>query len=96
MKVGRSGGKWEENKGVAIWIGGYKNWSIRWALKSILRDLDTNKYKTGGQYLMEQYKREGTRRCPIIIDVLLDKIGYSKADFIFIVGHISTPLFLKH
>ena len=40
--------------------GGYKNWNMGRALKSILRDLDTNKYKTGGQYLMEQYKREGT------------------------------------
>ena len=41
-------------------LGGYKNWNMGRALKSILRDLDTNKYKTGGQYLMEQYKREGT------------------------------------
>ena len=58
--MGRSGGKWEENKGVAIWIGGYKNKGIGQAIGLILRDLDTNKYKTGGQYLMEQYKREGT------------------------------------
>ena len=45
------------------------------ALKSILRDLCTNKYKTGGQCLIEQIKERAPERCPIIIDVLLDKIG---------------------
>ena len=41
-------------------LGGYKNWNIRWESESILRDLDTNKYKTEGQCLIGQYKREGT------------------------------------
>ena len=45
MKVGRSGGKWEENKGVAIWIGGYKNWNMGRALKSILIDFEGFRYK---------------------------------------------------
>ena len=58
--MGRSGGKWEENKGVAIWIGGYKNKGIGQAIGLILVNLCTNKYKNIGQYLMEQYKREGT------------------------------------
>ena len=58
--MGRSGGKWEENKGVAIWVGGYKNKGIGQAIGWILRNLGTNKYKTEGQCLIEQYKREGT------------------------------------
>ena len=62
--IDKSGEKWwkmgiEKGSGDMDW-GGYKNWNMGRALKPILRDLDTNKYKTGGQYLMEQYKREGT------------------------------------
>lgn len=40
-------------------LGGYKNWNMGRALNSILRDLDTNKYKNIGQYLIEQYKKRG-------------------------------------
>ena len=59
---------------MTIWVGGYKNKGIGQAIGLILVNLGTNKYKTGGQCLIEQYKREGTRRCPVIIDVLLDKV----------------------
>ena len=49
----------EQGSGDMDW-GDIKNWNMGRELKSILRDLDTNKYKTEGQCLIEQYKREGT------------------------------------
>lgn len=46
--MGRNGGKWREDKGIMVRIGGYKNGGIGLVIESILMALETNKYKTGG------------------------------------------------
>ena len=48
IKVERNGGKWREDKGITVRIGGYKNRGIGWVIESILRAMDKDKYKTGG------------------------------------------------
>lgn len=48
IKVERNGGKWREDKGIMVRIGGYKNWCIGWVIESILRAVDKDKYKAGG------------------------------------------------
>ena len=44
----RNGGKWREDKGIMVRIGGCKNRGIRWVIESILRAADKDKYKAGG------------------------------------------------
>ena len=44
----RNGGKWREDKGIMVRIGGYKNKGIGWVIESILRAMDKDKYKAGG------------------------------------------------
>ena len=44
----RNGGKWREDKGITVRIGGYKNGGIGWVIESILKAVDKDKYKTGG------------------------------------------------
>lgn len=46
--MGRNGGKWREDNGIMIRIGGYRN-GVGWqVIESILRAIKTNRYKTGG------------------------------------------------
>ena len=45
----RNGGKWREDNGIMVRIGGYKNWGIEWVIESILKALETNRHKTGGR-----------------------------------------------
>ena len=42
----RNGGKWREDNGIMVRIGGYKNLGIGWVIESILRAMETDKYKT--------------------------------------------------
>lgn len=48
IKVERNGGKWRENNGITVRIGGYKNLGIGLVIESILKAVDKDKYKTGG------------------------------------------------
>lgn len=44
----RNGGKWRGDKGIMVRIGGYKNLGIGWVIESILKAVETDKYKTEG------------------------------------------------
>ena len=44
----RNGGKWREDNGITVRIGGYKNRGIGWVIESILKAVNKDKYKTGG------------------------------------------------
>lgn len=44
----RNGGKWREDKGIMVRIGGYKNLGIGLVIESILKAVDKDKYKAGG------------------------------------------------
>lgn len=44
----RNGGKWREDKGIMVRIGGYKNLGIRLVIESILKAMDKDKYKAEG------------------------------------------------
>lgn len=48
----RNGGKWREDKGIIVRIGGYKNLGIGWVIESILKAVDKDKYKDGGRCLV--------------------------------------------